>query len=39
MPRNDSNAPFGAADTPRSLNKIKVARYLLLARCADCFGE
>jgi hypothetical protein len=31
--------PFGAADTPRSLSKIKVARYLLLARCADCCGE
>jgi hypothetical protein len=38
MPRNDSNAPLGAADT-RSLSKIKVAGYLLLARCADCCGE
>jgi len=26
-------------DTPRRLSKIKVARYLLLARCANCCGE
>jgi len=39
MPWNDSNAPFGAADTPRSLSKIKVARHLLLTRSADCCGE